>query len=104
MPPVWEFLHPKMTLEHLGMLPEFLNENNPQSAKEQIDGNYRHGGGWHSMKGFKLGEDNSLSYPGDPPMSPVASTRLRDELILLYPHAWIAIIQPDRSFDVARID
>jgi hypothetical protein len=102
---IWELLHPEMTAEHLGLLPEMLDTNNPASAREQFHHNYAHGGGWFPFNGFKLKDDNSLhSDSGDPDLYPVARTRLRDELILLYPHSWVAIIQPDRSFAVARMD
>lgn len=99
----WELLHPRMTEEHLGYLPSFLFESDPRSAKEQFNERYTFGG-FRPFEGFKLGEDNSLRYPGDPPMFPLAQVKLRDELIVLYRHAWVAIIQKDRSFEVARMD
>lgn len=104
MQPVWAMLHPQMTMEHLGFLPSFLSELNPMSAKVQIDANYRHGGGWRSIKEFRLNADNSIKYPGDPVLKPLAMTKLRDETIIFYDCAIVAIIQPDRSFEVARID
>lgn len=100
----WKLLHPRMTMDHLGFIPHFLNDTNPEPAKEQIDANYKHGGGWHPFKGFKLAPDNSLTYPGDQALHPLAEARLRDELILFYNGAWVAIVQPDRTFEVARID
>lgn len=101
----WKMLHPRMTIDHLGLIPEWLDDNNPQSAKEQIDQNYQHGGGWRSFKGFKMNEaTKALSYPGDPPMKPLAQAELRGELVLFYEHAWVAIVQTDGTFDVARID
>lgn len=99
----WELLHPRMTYEHLGFLPDFFSEHDPRPAKEQINSNYRFGG-WQKFDGFKLGADNSLKYPGDPSLEPLAQAQLRDELIILYQSSWVAIIQPDRSFEVARID
>lgn len=100
----WTMLDPRMTRDHLGFLPMFLNEDDPRPAKEQIDAHYQHGGGWRSMKGFKLTGSLGLSYPGDPILKPLASTHLRDETILFYMSAIVAIIQKDRSFEVARID
>jgi hypothetical protein len=99
----WTMLHPNMTPEHLGFLPAMLSEANPASAREQLDSGYRQHGGWTPFKGFHLAADNSLLYPGDPPQKPIAATTLRDELILLYESDWVAIIQPDRSFEVARM-
>jgi hypothetical protein len=100
----WELLHPRMTDQHLGYLAWMLNDENPAKAVVQLDQGYRHGGGWHPFNGHTLNDDNSLSYPGDPDMRPVAQAKLRDELILLYPHDWVAVIQPDRSFEVCRMD
>jgi hypothetical protein len=102
---VWELLHPKMTPEHLGLIPGWITDKDPDPAWKQIDKNYQHGGGWrHGTMGFTFRGDNTLEYPGDPPLHPLAETWLRDELILFYDHAIIAIVQPDRSFEVARID
>lgn len=97
-------LHPRVTRDFAGYIPMWLDEANPAPAKEQLDANYGHGGGWQPFKGFTLSADNSLTYPGDPPMPPRVEMHLRDELILMYDHAWVAIIQPDRSFEVCRMD
>src|SRR5436190_2482904 len=99
---IWIALHPAVTLDHLGYLPGFLSETDPRSAAEQFNTNYVYGG-WRPFKGHRLNADNSLAYPGDPPMYPIAETQLRDELILLYPSDWVAIIQPNRSFEVCRM-
>ncbi len=98
------FHHPKATAEHLGLIPMFLSDDDPRPAKEQLHENYAHGGGWHPFNGFKLQADDSLTYPGDPPQRPIAEMVLRDERVVLYPHAWVAIIQPDRSYEVCRMD
>lgn len=87
----------------IGYLGDFLSEGDPRPAREQFNENYVYGG-WQPFEGFTLGPDNSLNYPGDPPMRPIAKAKLRDELIFLYPHAWVAVIQPDRSFEVCRMD
>jgi hypothetical protein len=101
---IWTLLRPGMTYEHLGLLVYMLDDRNPKPAAEQLDAGYRHGGGWRPFKGHKLTDNDGLSYPGDPVEYPVAETWLRDEHILLYPHDWVAIIQPDRSFEVCRMD
>lgn len=102
--PSWTMLHPRMTIEHLGIIPTFLDSDNSRSAAEQIDDNYQHGGGWRSFKGFKRVGDYNLQYPDDPVYNALALTQLRDEVIVFYDHAWVAVFQPDGSFDVARID
>ena len=100
----WMLLHPNMTPEHLGLLPGMLDANDQRPAREQLVANYQHGGGWFPMQGHVLGPDNSLTYPGDPPLAPLAYTRLRDELIVFYDASFVAIIQPDRTFEVCRLD
>lgn len=100
----FEFLHPEMTDEHLGFLPLMLDERNPAPAREQLDAGYQHGGGWNPFQGFTLTDANELTYPGDPAYTPLAQAKLRDELIVFYDHSWVAIIQPDRSFEVCRMD
>jgi len=102
--PDWELLHPNMKSHMLGYIPHWLNDDNPEGAVKQIDANYRHGGGWHSFKGFTLGKGMELTYPGDPPLKPLARAKLRDELVYFYDHSWVAVIQENGSFDVARID
>lgn len=97
-------LHPRVTADHVGMIPNWLFENNPQSASVQLHNAYGHGGGWRPFIGFQLEDDNSLTFPGDPALKPIAEMHLRDELIFIYEYAWVAIIQPDRSYEVCRMD
>jgi len=100
----WKMLHPKATFGHLGFLPSFLNKDSPASAAKQLNDGYAQYGGWRPQKGFKLTASNSLVYPGDPPNRPVAEAKLRDETILFYADAYVAVVQPDRSFEVCRMD
>ena len=100
----WKLLHPAATMAHLGVLPSFLHENDPAPAAEQLNAGYAHAGGWRPQKGFKLTARNSLLYPGDPPLHPVAEAQLRDETIVFYDTAFVAVIQSDRSFEVCRMD
>lgn len=102
--PTWKRINPKITISRLGLIPQWLDEDDPRSAAEQIDSHYKHGGGWWPFEGFKLLDNNVLRYPDDPDLHPLAETRLRDELIVFYSSDWVAIIQPDRSFEVARLD
>lgn len=99
----WKLLHPHATMEMLGEIPYWITESNPKTAKEQLDDGYRFGG-FRPFEGFKLTASNGLAYPGDPVQMPIASCKLRNELITVYPSAWVAVIQPDRSFEVCRMD
>jgi hypothetical protein len=98
------FLHPKATMDHVGIIPDMIRESDPRPAREQLHTGYSHGGGWHPFNGFTLNANDTLSYPGDPPVIPLAEIRLREERIVIYRHAWVAIIQPNRSFEVCRMD
>jgi hypothetical protein len=101
---VWVLLHPNMTPAHLGLLPGMLSLEDPRPAKEQFNERYAHGGGWSPFKGFTLHADNTLTYPQDPPLRPLAQLQFRDELIVFYDHAWVVIIQKDRCFEACRMD
>ncbi len=101
---VWKMLHPKMTMEMLGLIPEMLSEHDPRPAREQFDQNYRHGGGWSPMPGFERREGHVLKYPGDPPLQPLARTQLRSELIVFYEPEIVAIFQQDGSFEACRMN
>lgn len=91
--------------EVLGYIPQFFSDLDPRPAKEQIDEAYAHGGGWRPLEGWQFyPRTEAIHYPGDPPLMPIAGTRLRDEVIYVYPHAWVNIVQPDGSFEIARID
>jgi len=81
-----------------------LHDDDPRPAREQFQERYAHGGGWRPMKGHKMGEDMEIKYPGDPVMWPWALMKLRDETVVVYQYGWVAIIQPDGSYEVARMD
>jgi hypothetical protein len=88
----------------LGLIEVMLDDDDPRPAREQLDANYQHGGGWQPLRLFKLLDNGCLQYPGDPLFRPLAEARLRDELIRFYEHEVVAIIQPDGCFEAARMD
>jgi hypothetical protein len=99
----WFLLHPNATPDMLGYIPMFLDDRDPRPAREQIMANYV--GGWHPFEGFTLNESNGyLEYPEDPPTLPIATVQLRDEVITVYEHSWVLIMQPDKTWEVARLD
>lgn len=88
-------------------LPTFFSEDDPRPAKEQAHEAYAHGGGWWPFEGFelvKVGEKYQLQYPEDPPVRELSRAKLRDETLVFFEFSWFAIIQPDGSFQVARMD
>jgi len=90
--------------DELGLIPGFIDQDDPRSAAEQFDANYQHGGGWHPIKGFTV-KGFVLTYPGDPPYEPIAMWPLRDEMIVVYRYGIVAVFNiKDGSFEVARLD
>jgi hypothetical protein len=61
-------------------------------------------GGWLPLPGLSLEDNHTLCYPGDPPLPPLFLLLLRTEMILVYPHGFVAVVQPDGSFEAARMD
>lgn len=95
----------------LGLLPMIIRSSDPNSVEEQINTRYSHGGGWMPFKGFELVNGNyhspkdlQIVYPEDPIYSSRAWTRVREELVVLFPHAWVMVMQPDNSFAMCRMD
>jgi len=88
----------------LGFIPSFLNSADPRSAREQLDTAYVHGGGWSPFPGFKMLPSGNIQFPGDPETQLLFEAKLHDELIRVYTSAWVAIVQPDGSFEISRMD
>jgi len=99
---LWVAKHPQAHPDMLGLIPGFLSENDSRPAKAQFHTNYI--SGWNSFQGFKMLEDGSLKYPGDPPTRLLFEAKFRNETIRFYNHSWVAIVQQDGSFEVARMD
>jgi hypothetical protein len=91
--------------EIIGILPHWLDEGDPRPAREQLDEHYAHGGGWRPFSGFEMDPETfAIKYPGDPAHVPLAGLMFRNELILFYESAWVAIIQRDKTYEIARMD
>jgi hypothetical protein len=98
----------------VGFIPTFLSESDPRPAREQFASNYLDG--WRPTSvGFKLRPgptpglldgDNipKLCYPGDPDLPPLAYALLREEMIIVYPSAWVMVLQADSSHEIVRMD
>lgn len=104
---VWMVKEPvRLNIEILGFIPQWININDPRSAREQLNAGYAHGGGWREFGAgeWRMDPNGTLHYPGDPAIKPIACGVLRDELIFVYYHGLVAIRQPDNQFEVARMD
>ena len=93
---------PDRALAALGIIPSFLDEADTRPAHEQIAANYI--GGWSPFTGFYMDACYTLYYEGDPPLALQAGTRLREELIFVYDYGWVAIVQPNGTYEVSRCD
>lgn len=90
-------------IDVLGLIPHFMDEDDPRPAAAQIRDGYI--GGWSPAKGFTLmPESHALVYPGDPDLLPMCESALRDERIFVYACGWTLILQPCGSFEVSRLD
>jgi hypothetical protein len=92
------------TPDHVGIIPQWLDESDMRNAREQLDDHYQHGGGWRPFKGFKMTEGWAITYDGDETLQPLALMQLRDEIIAIYEYGWVMILQPNGSFEVCRMD
>lgn len=102
--PRWEMLY-NIPIDNLGYIPSFLDEDDERSAVEQLDSNYRHGGGWNEFKGFTFNpETGGMKYPGDPEYLPLARCKFREETVYFYNHAWVTVVKADGSVSTARMD
>lgn len=92
-------------IHHVGIIPTFLNENDPKTAAQQFNDNYVFGG-WSPSGADKwsLDDDMSLNYSGDDTLIPRAMMHLHDENIYVYDYALVCIVQLDGSFEVSRMD
>jgi hypothetical protein len=91
------------TPEDWGVIPTFLDHTDPRPAAEQFDAKYI--GGWNPFEGFTFDVATStLRYPGDPPMQPISAIKFGDELIILFPSAWVLILQFDLTWQISRMD
>ena len=101
-------------LEAAGRLPLIFYDADPKRAKEQIISRYAHGGGWHPFEGFTLHSEKCLggallTYPDDPDTREISRTTLHEgkkneELLILFEHSWIAVVQSNGEYKITRMD
>jgi hypothetical protein len=99
--------HPRFTMEMLGYLPSFISDVDDRPAREQFDANYVFGTSWKGQTDFRIllnGNLKSVRYYEDPQIVRIAEAQLRDETIVFFSNAYVAIIQPDGNYVSARMD
>jgi len=92
-------------LDDWGLIISFLDTDDPRSAIEQLDAHY----GWRKFDGFTWDpEKRQLTYGdetgSDPPLEPLSALMFRDERILLFPHAWVMVMDEDGDWEICRMD
>ena len=103
---VWVALDPNFDCARgLGFLPEILDAMDARPVKEQLEDRYRHGGGWRPIPGLTMDRNKKLHFPEDPPYRPSAATMIGREMVIFYRQAsLLAVIQPDKTYEVVRVD
>lgn len=97
------FYADELAPEMVGLIHGFLDINDERPMKEQINEHYI--GGWRPFDGFKIKQKSwTIQYPGDPDMQPVAGTALHGEVLAVYPHAWVMIVDANNNVEIARMD
>jgi hypothetical protein len=96
-------LRPDARPEDLGFIPTFLIDSDARPVREQF--NERYCSGWRPQPGFTYEPKKMLlQYPGDPDLQPRIGISFHDEIVLLYDHDVVAIVQKDGSFEACRMD
>lgn len=87
-------------------LVDIFDAKDPRPAREQAQERYAHGGGWNPIAELELTASGKLKYPGDPPFGELsrAYLPLTQEVLILFDYGFVAIIQKDDSYEVARMD
>lgn len=89
----------------IGFIPDFLSPDCEDSAAKQIGRNYKHGGGWRPLEGYSLDlEPGIVTHSSGLQMRPIAAAVMRAEVIAIYPRGYVAIIQPNGVFEIAKVD
>ena len=97
--------HPYATIEMAGFIPAWLSESS-KPIRDQLNDGYIWGGFRH-FSGFSIDPStDELLYPGDPPTIPLIEWQFdsHPQRVILYQHSWVAIIEPDGTFEVCRMD
>lgn len=92
-----------MLVDSCGYIPEWFaiesNNGGILSPKEVIETYYPHGGGWRPFGNWKIHEDDSIEYPGDPIMHPIMSFEFSKSIVFIYNYGITRI-----GTEVARLD
>ena len=106
MTTVWTAIDKAFHPSWLGFLPDILLAEDKRPVKAQLEDRYAHGGGFRLIKGMRLDRrDMTMRYPGDPIYRPAAWAQIGAEKVYFYPLcSLLLILQPDRTWEVTRVD
>lgn len=100
-----EFLSDRASIEDWGLLLGFLDEEEPKSVQEQFAAGYGFGQLLEMSGGIN---SDSLKYESayseDQPLAPLSVLYFRDEQVILYPYAIVAILKSDTPTFITRMD
>lgn len=108
---LWTLYDHRFGREVLGLLPALISNEYFGNVAEQLERNYAHGGGYRDLT--KLEPDKwvfnkrkkTLRHRAErSTFKPIASTQIKDEQVYFYQYALLAIVKPDGSFAVTRVD
>lgn len=103
----WELVHPRADIDMLGYVPLFITRTSDVPLKKQFDAEYVSGWKTSASKWVRDTERNTLQgHPEDPPFPMIARYQHKPtgELLEFYTSCFTAIVQPDGTFEVARLD
>lgn len=96
----YEGAEPDALANACGLIPHFL-DNEEEKALDCFNRHYPFG--THELVGAEI-KDGAMLYPNDPPLYPYMEVAHGNEMVYIYPHAFVAIVQPDGSSYVTRMD
>ena len=97
----------EITLEHLGLIPSFINNGNviEDGFKQGFESQYNFGK-LYSMKGGHVTKEGKYVFRGDPDLYPLAVYKSPTETSYQYEYGIVAIVSNDNSKEtfVTRMD
>lgn len=95
---------PDALRDAMGILPLWVDDQDPRPAKEQFEEKYQFG--CFPMTGGTVDEEGTFWYPGDPPMPPIGKIERSQETVYFYQYAIVATVQKDedRTLFMTRMD
>ena len=99
----------------VGLIPAFFDPSDARDAREQIEDNYAHGGGWRphptpehwtfDPQTLTVTYDDKDPYEEPEQYHALASAKLPNgQAIIVFQSAWLLVVDPDGKWQIARVD